>query len=82
MGHLQLSLWTINVYSISVFRAAHVLYVANQDGLIKKLSVLSRSQKTCVLEVWQPFTAMSVSRKIYAMKFAAVSILCSFLGGL
>lgn len=37
------------------YRAVHMLYVATHEGLIKKISVLSRTQTTCVLEVWRPF---------------------------
>ncbi|XP_046600130.1 semaphorin-5B isoform X1 [Neodiprion lecontei] len=37
-----------------VHRTVTVLYVATTEGLVKKISVLPRTQETCVLEVWGP----------------------------
>ncbi|XP_066909269.1 semaphorin 5c [Halyomorpha halys] len=64
----------VDTVSTKIHKAVHVLYVATEEGLVKKISLLSRTQKTCILEVWQPFTAMSISRKIYTLKFASEGI--------
>ncbi|KAG8249732.1 Semaphorin-5A [Homalodisca vitripennis] len=45
----------VDVLPTKMHRAVHVLYVATFEGLIKKISVLSRTQTTCVLEIWRPF---------------------------
>lgn len=39
---------------ITLCRRVHLLYVATSNGLIKKISVLPRTQETCVVEVWNP----------------------------
>lgn len=64
----------VDTVSTKIHKAVHVLYVATEEGLVKKISLLSRTQKTCILEVWHPFTPMSISRKIYALKFASEGI--------
>ncbi|XP_037090829.1 semaphorin-5B-like [Pollicipes pollicipes] len=45
--------------------AVHVIFVADKDGTIRKLSVVPRSQKTCLVEVLQPFEKPT---KILTMK--------------
>lgn len=45
---------TIDVLSTKLHAAVHVIYVANLDGLIKKITVLPRTQETCIVEIWQP----------------------------
>lgn len=44
----------VDVLPTKLHRAVHVMYVATVEGIVKKISVLSRTQKTCVLEVWKP----------------------------
>jgi semaphorin 5 len=44
---------TIDVLSTKLHTSVHVIYVATTEGLIKKISILPRTQETCVVEVWQ-----------------------------
>lgn len=44
---------SIDVLSTKLHSVVHVIYVATTEGLIKKISVLPRTQETCVVEVWQ-----------------------------
>ncbi|XP_014488967.1 PREDICTED: semaphorin-5B isoform X2 [Dinoponera quadriceps] len=44
----------IDVTPTKLHRSVTVLYVATTTGLIKKISVLSRTQETCIIEVWGP----------------------------
>lgn len=46
---------SVDVLPTKLHRAVHVLYVATADGLVKKISVLPRTQETCVVEIWKPF---------------------------
>lgn len=50
-------------------RAVHVLYVATIEGLIKKISVLTRTQKTCVLEVWRPYPVDVPNQSILSLRY-------------
>ncbi|KAF5284738.1 hypothetical protein FQA39_LY04463 [Lamprigera yunnana] len=45
---------SVDVLSTKFYNIAHVIYVATLAGEIKKLTVLPESQKTCVIEIWQP----------------------------
>lgn len=45
-----------------------IMYVANTNGIVKKLSVLSRTKDTCVIEKWQPQPTGQQSR-ILTMQF-------------
>lgn len=45
---------TVDVLSTKTYDSLHVIYVATQAGLIKKLTVLPGTQKTCIVEIWQP----------------------------
>lgn len=44
-----------------------IIYVANTDGLIKKLSVLPRTKETCVIEMWQ--SQPDTNTRILTMQF-------------
>lgn len=46
---------SVHVLPTKLHRALHLIYVATGDGLIKKISVLPRTQETCVVEIWKPF---------------------------
>ncbi|XP_069679507.1 semaphorin 5c [Periplaneta americana] len=45
----------IHVLPTKLHRAVHMMYVATADGLVKKISVLPRTQETCVVEIWKPY---------------------------
>ncbi|XP_064215610.1 semaphorin-5B [Tribolium castaneum] len=44
---------TIDVLSTKIHTSVHVIYVSTTTGVIKKISVLPRTQETCVVEIWQ-----------------------------
>lgn len=44
----------VDVTPTKLHRSVTVLYVATATGLIKKISVLPRTQETCIVEVWGP----------------------------
>lgn len=58
----------IDMIPTKVHENVRILYVANTDGIIKKLSVLSRTKDTCVIEKWQPQPLTGKSR-ILTMQF-------------
>ncbi|KAI5706234.1 hypothetical protein M8J75_006147, partial [Diaphorina citri] len=58
----------VDVLPTKVHRAVHVMYVATEEGLVKKISVLPRTQTTCVLEIWKPLPPDTPS-SIYSMHF-------------
>lgn len=44
----------VDVTPTKAHGAVAVLYVATNEGLIKKISVLPYSMETCIIEVWGP----------------------------
>ncbi|BET01798.1 Sema [Nesidiocoris tenuis] len=46
----------------------NVLYAGTVDGLVKKISVLPKVNRSCVLEIWHPIPKEASSKKIYAMQ--------------
>ncbi|XP_058117992.1 semaphorin-5B [Anopheles ziemanni] len=50
----RLSHIAIDVIPTKLHERVHIIYVATDDGLIKKISVLPRTKDTCVIELWQP----------------------------
>lgn len=40
--------------STKLHQQVRILYVATNEGLVKKISVLPRTKETCVIEIWQP----------------------------
>nr|CAD7441943.1 unnamed protein product [Timema bartmani] len=55
LTHIAVDVMATNLYSDQ-----HVLYVATVDGLVKKISVITRTQETCVVEVWKPYPGETV----------------------
>ncbi|XP_062714042.1 semaphorin-5A [Aedes albopictus] len=47
----------IDVIPTKLHERVHVIYVATDAGLIKKISVLPRTKTTCVVEIWRPETS-------------------------
>ncbi|RZC38554.1 semaphorin-5A, partial [Asbolus verrucosus] len=58
---------TIDVLSTKLHTSVHVIYVATTEGLVKKISVLPRTQETCVVEVWQ--TVQDTATPIKSIQF-------------
>lgn len=50
----RFTLIALDVTPTKLHRGVTVLYVATDAGLIKKISVLPRTQETCIVEVWGP----------------------------
>lgn len=50
----RFTLIALDVITTKLYRGVTVLYVATDVGLIKKISVLPRTQETCIVEVWGP----------------------------
>ncbi|XP_066247328.1 semaphorin 5c [Euwallacea similis] len=44
---------TVDAIKLGRNHFVHVIYVATEEGLIKKLSVFPQSVKACVVEIWQ-----------------------------
>ncbi|KAL0132032.1 hypothetical protein PUN28_000065 [Cardiocondyla obscurior] len=44
----------VDITPTKLHRSVTVLYVATATGLIKKISVLPRTQETCIVEIWGP----------------------------
>ncbi|CAD6215680.1 GSCOCG00000493001-RA-CDS [Cotesia congregata] len=51
----------VDVTPTKIHRGVTVLYVATTEGLIKKISVLPRTQETCIVEVWGPFPSPAMT---------------------
>jgi chondroitin sulfate proteoglycan 4 len=49
LNHLAL-----DMISTKLHENVRILYVSNEDGQVKKISVLPRTKETCVIEVWRP----------------------------
>lgn len=58
----------IDMIPTKLHESVRILYVATSTGLIKKLSVLSRTKNTCVIEKWQPQLPSDTSR-LMTMQF-------------
>ncbi|XP_039431526.2 semaphorin-5A [Culex pipiens pallens] len=57
LHHTQLERFghvAIDVIPTKLHERVHVIYVATDAGLIKKISVLPRTKSTCVVEIWRP----------------------------
>ncbi|XP_055544886.1 semaphorin-5A [Wyeomyia smithii] len=44
----------IDIIPTKLHERVHIIYVATNNGLIKKISVLPRTKSTCVVEIWRP----------------------------
>lgn len=51
----------VDVTPTRLHRGVTVLYVATTSGMIKKISVLPRTQETCVVEAWGPVPSSVLS---------------------
>ena len=51
------------------FRKVHVMYVATVDGYVKKISILPRTQETCVVEVWRASPPHNADSHILALRY-------------
>lgn len=51
----------VDVTPTKLHRSVTILYVATAAGLIKKISVLPRTQETCIVEVWGPLPSPSMT---------------------
>lgn len=73
------SIQTLYVIILLFFRAVHVMYVVTIEGIVKKISVLSRTQKTCVLETWKPIPN-DVNIPIFTLQYLKETVsLASFI---
>ncbi|KAL1122703.1 hypothetical protein AAG570_003030, partial [Ranatra chinensis] len=63
----------VETVSTKLHKDVHVLYIANTEGLIKKISVITRTLETCVLEIWKPIPN-GMTSNILTLKFALDSI--------
>jgi len=53
----RLTKLAISSVDTKLHRGVTVMFVATSSGKIKKLGVLPRTMQTCLLEVWEPFSA-------------------------
>ncbi|XP_024085624.1 semaphorin-5B isoform X1 [Cimex lectularius] len=67
----------VDTISTKINNKVDVLYVATNEGVIKKISVLPRTLKTCVLEIWKPLPPNSLSKKIHALQLSLDSLYVS-----
>ena len=51
----------VDVTPTKLHRRVTILYVATAAGLIKKISILPRTQETCVVEVWGPLPSPAMT---------------------
>lgn len=62
----------VDVVATKIHSSVHVLYVASaRDGLIRKYSILPRTQEACLVEIIDPFSRQSqlADRQIKTMQF-------------
>lgn len=62
----------VDVVATKIHSSVHVLYVASaRDGLIRKYSVLPRTQEACLVEIIDPFRPSSqlADRQIKTMQY-------------
>lgn len=64
----RLTLVVVDVVATRQSGNVHVVFVAGEDGMVRKLSVMPRAQHTCLLELLAPFPKNS-SVTIHTMKF-------------
>ncbi|XP_043266861.1 semaphorin-5A isoform X2 [Venturia canescens] len=51
----------VDVTPTKLHRGVTILYVATVTGLVKKISVLPRTQETCIVEVWGPLPSPAMT---------------------
>jgi semaphorin 5 len=61
----------VDVVATKIHSSVHVLYVASRDGLVRKYSVLPRTQEACLVEIINPLAVSSQldDRQIKTMQF-------------
>ena len=61
----------VDVVATKIHSSVHVLYVASRDGLVRKYSVLPRTQEACLVEIINPLALSSqlADRQIKTMQF-------------
>lgn len=61
----------VDVVATKIHSFVHVLYVASRDGLVRKYSVLPRTQEACLVEIIDPLALSSqlADRQIKTMQF-------------
>lgn len=57
----------LDAVTTKLHNKVQVIYVATDENLVKKISILMRSSETCVIEIWQP--EISKNTKILTMQF-------------
>lgn len=57
----RFTLIALDVTPTKLHRSVTVLYVATDVGLLKKISVLPRTQETCIVEVWGPLPSTPIT---------------------
>lgn len=50
----RLSHIAIDKIPTKVHENVRILYISNDKGLVKKMSILPRTKETCVIEIWKP----------------------------
>uniref|UniRef100_A0A6B2EKI6 Putative semaphorin n=1 Tax=Phlebotomus kandelakii TaxID=1109342 RepID=A0A6B2EKI6_9DIPT len=59
----------LDMISTKLHETVRMIYVATEEGLVKKISVLPRTKETCVVEIWQPeITSRTRIRTIQFLK--------------
>lgn len=51
----------VDITPTKLHRSMTVLYVATAEGVIKKISLLPRTQETCVVEIWGPLPSPALT---------------------
>lgn len=57
----------IDTIATKLHNKVHVVFVATDRNLIKKLTILPRTKETCVVEIWEP--EMSMNSNILILQF-------------
>lgn len=78
---IQLDLVRFNHIAVDVVAtknhsSIHVLYVASEDGFVRKYSVFPGTQERCLVEIVDPFARLSQpsERQIKMMQFLKVQV--------
>lgn len=58
---------TLDSVATKFHQRIQIVYVATENNLVKKLSILARTKETCLIEIWQP--EIDSNSKILTMQF-------------
>lgn len=58
---------TLDTVATKHHHKVNILYVANENNLIKKISILPRTIETCTIEIWEP--EINVDARILTIQF-------------